>query len=150
MERFSVLLNNDTGASFSKMRFYIDENAVRVAFISPHLIPSNILAIEHIFEKGTESVKRTWNSIVKIVNSESKSIYGGTMHRNQQRTLVVAANYLLSLHLYYRENDTIQKILSKLSGIDEIQTDFDEQQLRLRYIFYDDELVSNILLIMEE
>lgn len=150
VERFSILLNCDTGASFSKMRFYIDDNAVRVAFISPHLIPNNILAIEHIFEKGTESVKRTWNSIVKIVNSENKSLYGGTMHRNQQRTLVVAANFILSLHLYYRENDTIQKILSKLSGLDEIQTDFDEQQLRLRYIFYDDELVSNILLIMEE
>ena len=150
VERFSILLNNDTGASFSKMRFYIDKNAIRVAFISPHLIPNNISAIENIFDKGTESVKSTWNSIVKIVNNESKPIYGGTMYRNRQRTLIVAANFILSLHLYFKENETLQKVISFLSGLKEIETDFDEQQLRLRYIFFDDEIVSSILLIMDE
>ena len=150
VERFSILLNNDTGATFSKMRFYLDKDATRVTFISPHLIPNNQSAIEHIFDKGTESVKNTWASIVKIVNNENKPIYGGTMHRNRQRTLIVAANYLLSLHLYFKENETLHKILSFLSGGEKIETDFDEQQLRLRYIFFDDEIVSNILLIMEE
>lgn len=150
VERFSILLNNDTGASFSKMRFYIDKDAIRVAFISPHLMPNNISAIEHIFDKGTEDVKNTWNSIVRIVN-ESKPISGGAMYRNRQRTLIVAANYLLSLYLYFKENQTIQSVISFLSDKNEIKTDFDEQQLRLRYIFYDDEkLVSNILFIMEE
>lgn len=148
--RFSILLNNDNGASFSKMRFYIDKNAIRVAFISPHLIPNNISAIEHIFENGTEFVKNTWNLIMKIVFNEHKPTYNGTIYRNRQRTLVIVANFLLSLHLYFKENDILQKIISFLTGGEEIKTDFDEQQLRLRYIFFDDEIVSNILLIMEE
>lgn len=151
MERFSILLNNDHGASFSKMRFYIDKNAIRVAFISPHLIPINISAIEHFFDNGTESVKNAWDSIVKNVNYESiKPKYSKSMYRNRQRTLIVAANYILSLHLYFKENEILQKIISFLSGGEKIETDFDEQQLRLRYIFFDDELVSTILLIMEE
>lgn len=151
VERFSILLDNDTKASFSKMRFYIGKNAIRVAFISPHLIPNNISAIDQIFERGTESVKKTWNSIVKIVNDENvKLVYGGSTSRNRQRTLIVAANYLLSLYLYFKENAFLQKTINKLTGNEITETSLDEQQLQLRYIFFDDDIILNILSIIDE
>lgn len=151
VERFSILLNNETGASFSKMRFYLDKNTIRVAFISPHLIPNNISAINQIFEGGTESVKKIWNSIVKIVNDENvKLIYGGSMSRNRQRTLIVAANYLLSLYLYFKENAFLQRTINRLTGNAITETSLDEQQLQLRYIFFDDDIILNILSIIDE
>lgn len=149
VRRFSILLNNDEGAIFSKMRFYVSDNAIRVVFISPHLIPNNNAAIEQIFAKGTDSLKTTWNTLFNIVNSDGiKVIYGGAMSRNRQRTLVVAANYLLSLNLFFKENASLQRIISTLCNDDTIEPTYDEAGLKS--IFYDDIIVLNILSIMDE
>lgn len=147
--RFSILLESDKGASYSKMRFYVNSDNIRVAFISPHVLPNNTSVIGSIFDNRTDIVKKTWESITEIINNlEVQGPYGSIMSRNRQRTIVVIANYLLSLNIFFREDNNLRRIISVLSNSNSVESSFDD--LQLKYIFYDDAIIQNIKSIIKE
>lgn len=141
VSRFSILFN-ENNALFSKIRFYVKGNELRLAIMMPYNLVDSSAALAHLFDE-VDVVKELWKSITDVINDNSLKVpYEGSIVRSRKRTLVVLANYLLSLKLYYCEREKIERALRKYAGNNDCRPVLD--LTGLKYLVGDDELVEKV------
>lgn len=147
VSRFSILFN-DNNALFSKIRFYVKGNEVRLAVMMPYNLVDNAAALALLFDEE-DRLKELWKIITDVINDDSLKVpYVGSIVRSRKRTLVILANYLLSLKLYYREREKIEKALRKYAGNNDCRPVLD--LTGLKYLLGDDSLVDKVSGIFDD
>lgn len=145
--RFSILFE-DKNSLFSKIRCYAKENIVRFAVMMPYNLANNSSVLDCLFDSD-DSLHDLWKSIVGIVNDKMLQIpYQGSIVRSRQRTLVILANYLFSLKLFFRECEKIEKALRRYSGGNDCRPVLD--RTGLIYLLNDNQFVDEVLRIFDE
>ena len=141
--KFAVLFDNEESA-FKKIRVYVKGNIMRLAFMSPCNVANNSNSIETLFETSNKDVLEIWRRLCVIMAKKAQDIpYGGTLFRNRQRTMVVLANYLISLKLFFSEKDRIGKIIRQCTGKSDIKPIIDRSGLY--YLLWDSDFVEKFI-----
>lgn len=145
--RFSILFD-ESDALFSKIRFYVKGNVIRMAFMMPYNLTDNSVVLDRVFDSCDNDLRIVWESITNIINDNSLKVpYQGSIIRSRKRTLVILANYLISLKLFFREYDKINKVIGHYTGSNEFNPILDETGLT--YLLCDDRLVNAFMEIFK-
>lgn len=112
------------GCQFNKIRAYLDENKLHVAFMAPFNISTNIEQLEHLFDNMDKPYKDFWASIYNFLYRQfDTSKYPVTLLRNMEKSLVVIANYIYSYqffllyHIHFESLIKSQDIIINSYGI---------------------------------
>lgn len=139
--KFSILFEEGK-ALFSKIRFYIKDNTIRMACMMPYNLVDDSVFLEHVFDLDNDDIRGVWEKVTSIINNQGLNVpYVGSIVRNRQRTLIILANYLLSLKLFFREYKIIDNVIGKYINIENPGPTLDKTELK--YLLGDDVLVDD-------
>ncbi len=134
-----VCTSKSNSSLFRKFRILLDLNnqILRVMPISTEVIPSNLNYYDMMFDTNDERLKTLWCQIFEHIRLNKTSL--DLIRNRQERSLIVLANYIMSLNFYLEYRNRIEDVL--LNSLN-IQNKGELSKLDLRYIVGDDELVE--------
>lgn len=119
---FSLILKKPMGwvamTSFSKIRFFHSENNLCIASFSPQVLPDSKLIKKNLFQ--SESYNQVWESIISALDISALAERDSPLHERVAHSLVVWANYLISLS---RLNSVLADLPAELGAFRTVMDD---------------------------
>ena len=112
-EVLNVLLKKD-GSQFSKIRMYREGTWLHLTFMSPYNFALSDVYSKELFHSMGGAYREWWNNLIScLADKEQSKSLSESFSRNEEKSLVVMANYIYSYQSFIYNRLEIEGILSR-------------------------------------